>query len=114
MKKTLLIGVFALASVALAGSKTYDVTISKAAKAGTLELAPGEYHMKVDGNTVTFTDSHHKSFTTSVKVEAGQRKYSYTAVDSTQGGATDQIRAIQLGGSTTKINFIEPAQAGNN
>ena len=33
---SLLIGVFALASIAFAGSKTYDITISKAAKAGTI------------------------------------------------------------------------------
>ena len=67
---SLLIGVFALASIAFAGSKTYDITISKAAKAGTVELAPGAYQLKVDGTTAVFTDSHHKSFTTAVKVEA--------------------------------------------
>jgi hypothetical protein len=110
MKKTLLIGVFAAASLLLAGSKTYDITISKATKAGSIELAPGEYSVKLEGNTVTFTDSHRKSLTTPVKVESSDRKFNNTSVLS----STDKILSISLGGSTTKINFVEPAQAGNN
>jgi hypothetical protein len=109
MKKTLLIGVFAAASL-LAGSKTYDITISKATKAGSIELAPGEYRVKLEGNIVTFTDSHRKSLTTSVKVESSERKFDNTAVLS----SPDKILSISLGGSTTKINFVDPAQAGNN
>ncbi len=113
MKKTLLIGVFALASMAFAGSKTYDVTISKAAKVGTLELAAGEYQLKVDGTNATFTDKHHKSFTTAIKVESAPKKFQYTAVDSTESGSTDLIHSITLAGSTTKIDFVEPVSAGN-
>jgi hypothetical protein len=114
MKNSLLIGVFALASIAFAGSKTYDITISKAAKAGTVSLPAGEYQLKVDGTTAVFTDRHHKSFTTSIKVETvGAKKFQFTAVDSTEAGATDLIHSITLGGSTTKIDFIEPTSAGN-
>ncbi len=113
MKKTLLIGVFALASISFAGSKTYDITISKAAKVGTVALAAGEYQLKVDGANATFTDRHHKSVTVAIKVEAGSKKFQYTAVDSTEVGATDLIHSITLAGSTTKIDFVEGASAGN-
>ncbi|HEX3879688.1 MAG TPA: hypothetical protein VHW24_22045 [Bryobacteraceae bacterium] len=110
--KSLLIGAFALASVAFAGSKSYDISLSKAAKAGSVELPAGDYKLKVDGTTAVFTDSHHKSFTTAVKVEAATKKFSSTAVDSSETGAKDLIHAIMLGGSTTKIDF-EQATPGN-
>jgi hypothetical protein len=110
--KSLLIGVFALASVAFAGSKTYDISISKAAKAGSVELAPGEYQLKVEGTTATFTNSKHKSFTTAIKVESTAKKSQFTAVDSSEAGSKDTIHSITLAGSTTKIDF-EPVSSGN-
>jgi hypothetical protein len=113
MKNSLLIGVFALASIAFAGSKTYDLTISKTAKAGSVSLPPGEYQLKVEGTNAIFTDRHHKSFTTAIKVEAAPKKFQYTAVDSTEAGAADLIHSITLAGSTTKIDFVEPVSAGN-
>jgi hypothetical protein len=112
-KNSLLIGVFALASIAFAGSKTYDITISKASKVGSVELAPGEYQLKVDGTNAVFTDRRHKNFTTAVKLESGPKKFQYTAVDSTESGAMELIHSITLAGSTTKIDFVEPVSAGN-
>jgi ABC-type phosphate transport system substrate-binding protein len=109
---SLLIGVLALASIALAGGKTYSITISKAAKAGTVDLAPGQYQLKVDGSTAVFTDSHHKSFSTAIKVETTAKKNQYTAVDSSEGAAKDLIHSITLAGSTTKVEF-EPVSSGN-
>jgi hypothetical protein len=113
MKNSLLIGVFALASIAFAGSKSYDITISKAAKAGSVSLPAGDYQLKVDGTNAVFTDKHHKSFTTSIKLESATKKFQFTAVDSTEAGATDLIHSITLAGSTTKIDFVEPVSAGN-
>src|SRR5258708_26636922 len=55
-----------------------------------------------------FTDRHHKSFTTPIKVEAAApKKFQFTAVDSTETGATDLIHSITLAGSTTKIEWID-------
>lgn len=108
MKKTsLLIGVFALASLAFGAGKSYDVTISKASKVGSLQLVPGTYKLKVDGGKAVFTDAKHHDFSTAVKVENGSKKFEYTAVDSTDTGATEEIHSITLGGSTTKIDFGE-------
>ena len=110
--KSLLIGAFALASVAFAGGKTYDITLSKAAKAGSVQLPAGDYKLKVDGTTATFTDSHRKSFSTPIKVESATKKFSATAVDSSEAGSTDLIHSIMLGGSVTKIDF-EQVTPGN-
>jgi hypothetical protein len=107
MKKTLLIGVFALASFAFAGGKTYNVTLSKPAKVGSLQLLAGNYQLKVDGASAVFTDAKRNSFTTAIKVENGSKKFEYTAVDSTESGDTELVHSITLGGSATKIEFGE-------
>ena len=107
MKNSILIGVFALASLAIAGTKSYDVTISKPSKVGSLQLVPGTYKLKVDGSNATFTDAKHHDFSTAVKIENGAKKFEYTAVDSTETGATEQIHSITLGGSTTKVEFAD-------
>jgi hypothetical protein len=105
MKKTLMIGVFALASLAFASGKTYNVTLSKPAKVGSLQLLAGNYQLKVDGANAVFTDAKRHSFSTTVKVENGAKKFEYTAVDSTESGATELVHSITLGGSATKIEF---------
>jgi hypothetical protein len=106
MKKTsLLIGVFALASLAFAGGKTYSVTLSKPSKVGSLQLVAGTYSVKVDGSNAIFTDSKRHTFTTAIKVETGAKKFEYTAVDSTDSGANELVHSITLGGSVTKIDF---------
>jgi hypothetical protein len=110
--KSLLIGAFALASVAFAAGKTYYVTISKAAKAGSVELAPGEYQLKVNGTTAVFTNRQHESFTTAVKLEEAAKKSPHTAVDSSEAGAKELIHSISLEGSKTKLDF-EQATPGN-
>jgi len=108
MKKTLLlIGVFALASLSFAGGKTYNVTLSKASKVGSLQLVAGTYELKVDGTNAVFTDSKRHSFTTAVKVENAPKKFEYTSVDASETGATELVHSITLGGSPTKIDFAE-------
>ena len=100
-----MIGVFALASFAFAGGKTYNVTLSKPAKVGSLQLVAGSYELKVDGSNAVFTDAKRHTFSTAIKVENGSKKFEYTAVDSTETGATELVHSITLGGSATKIEF---------
>jgi len=59
----------------------------------------------VAGSNAVFTDAKRHSFSTAVKVENGARKFEYTAVDSTESGATELVHSITLGGSATKIEF---------
>ncbi len=106
-KHYLAMSVFALASLAFGAGKSYNVTISKLSKAGSLQLVPGDYKLKVNGGKAVFTDAKHRDFSTAVKIENGSRKFPYTAIDSTESGATDQINSITLGGSKTKIEFGE-------
>ena len=99
-------GALTLSAVAMAGSKAYDVVLSAPMKAGSVQLAPGEYKLTVDGSNAIFTGAHtRQSVTVPVKVENNDTKYEATAVGSTTQGGTRQITSIQLGGSKTKIEF---------
>ncbi len=109
MKKSLVLGVvLSLSSLCFAGQKSYDVIFSAPATVGSVKLAAGEYKVKVDGANAVFTDSKSfKSVTAPVKVETGTKKFQFTAVDATKDSGVDKINAIELGGSTTKLEFTK-------
>jgi hypothetical protein len=106
MKSLLLIGTLALAGIASA--KSYDIVLSSATKAGSIQLAAGEYSLKVQGSNAIFTNVETgKSFTTAVKSEDAGKKFNATAVNTNSNNGTDQITAIELGGSSTKLELGE-------
>jgi hypothetical protein len=105
-KSLLIVGTLALAS--LASAKSYDIVLSSPTKAGSLELKAGEYSLKVKGSTAVFTSvDTGKSFTAPVKVQEGSKKYDNTAVDTQKSNGEDQIKTIELGGSTTQLQLGE-------
>jgi hypothetical protein len=107
MKKTFVLGiVLSLSSILFAGTKSYHVVFTSTAKIGSVKLAPGEYTVKIDGSNAVFTNnSNSKQFTAPVKVENGTKKFPVTAVDSTKDGDTENVKAIEVGGSTTTLEF---------
>jgi hypothetical protein len=109
MKKTfVLAAVLSLSSLVFAGQKAYDVIFSAPITVGSVKLAAGQYTVKVDGANAVFTNSQNsKSVSTPVKVETGAKKFQYTAVDSSKEGDTEKVNAIQLGGSTTTLEFTK-------
>jgi hypothetical protein len=105
-KSLLLIGTLALAGIASA--KTYDLKLSAPANAGSVQMAPGEYSIKVLGGFAFFTNvDTGKKFMTAVKVEDAGKKFAATAVDCSPKDGEDQIKAIELGGSSTKLELGE-------
>lgn len=108
VKSLLLTGALALGSLTVANAKTYDIVLSQPTTAGTVQLKPGEYHIKVDGNNAVFTSMDtSKKYTAPVKVQDTGKKFSQTAVDTTNKNGTDQIQTIELGGSSTQLDFGE-------
>src|SRR5580704_6852308 len=78
-KSLLLIATLALAGIA--NAKSYDIILSAPTKAGSVQLATGEYSLKVQGGNAIFTNVQTgKSFTTAVKVEDAGMKFGVTAV----------------------------------
>ena len=107
-RSLVLTGALALASLSIVSAKSYDIVLSEAAQAGTVQLAPGEYKVKLDGSNATFTNVETgKSFTTPVKVENTGKKHEATAVDSSKASGSTKLQAIELGGSETTIEFSE-------
>jgi len=105
-KSLLLIGTLALAGIASA--KSYDIVLSSPTKAGSIQLAAGEYSLKVQGSNAIFTNvGTGKSFTTAVKSEDTGKKFNATAVDTSNKNGSEQITAIELGGSSTKLEMGE-------
>jgi hypothetical protein len=104
-KAVFLIGVLSLASLAVAGAKKYDVSLDASTQAGAVKLAPGLYKLQLQGDKAIFTDSKNKSITVPVKVTTSPTKFEYTAVEASTKGGSDEIDAISLGGTTTKVEF---------
>jgi uncharacterized protein YdbL (DUF1318 family) len=105
-KSVLLLAVLALASISIAFAKSYAVNLSHSVQAGAVELKAGSYHVKVDGDKAIFTDlDSNKEYSVPVKIENAAKKFEYTRIDETVNGSVSAIKTIQLGGSTTKLNF---------
>ena len=108
MSKTsiLLAGVLSLSGLAVAGSKSYDISLPVAAKAGAVQLAAGDYKLKIDGTTATFVEPQtRKTFTAPIKMVSAPHKFNYTAVETSPDAGAERITAIDLAGSTNKVEF---------
>jgi hypothetical protein len=104
LKKWLLAFVFAGLSVASA--KTYSVTLASPVTVGNKQLRPGDYKVKLNGSTAVFTNTEtRKTLEANVKVEQANRKFNQTAVESTKTGGVDRLNAIELRGTSTKLEF---------
>lgn len=105
-KSLLMIGVLGLTSLGIASAKSYDIILTAPAKAGNMELKPGEYKLKVEGSQAVFTDVESaKTFAAPVKIDNSGRKFNATTVETSKTGDMDMIQAIDLGGSNTKLQF---------
>jgi hypothetical protein len=105
-KSLLLIGTLALAGIASA--KSYDVTLSTPTKAGSLTLAAGEYSVNVLGSIAVFTNVETgKKFIAAVKAQDAGKRFDATAVDCNTKDGAERITAVELGGSSTKLEFGE-------
>ena len=105
-KAALLIVALGLSTLVIAGPKNYSVVLSTPTKAGSVDLAPGDYKMKVEGSNAIFTNERTgASVTVPVKVEDTQTKFNSTVLDTKMQGNTAQLIAIELGGSKVKLEF---------
>jgi len=106
MKKMFLTAVLAVSALTIANAKTYDIVVSNTTKAGSVQLKPGEYKLKVEGSNAVFTSvDSAKSFSTPVKVESSGQKYDQTKMQTTKDGDEDRLQEIDLGGSHTRLGF---------
>jgi hypothetical protein len=103
-KSLLLIATLALAGIASA--KSYDITLSVPSRAGNVQLAAGEYSLKVQGSNAIFTNVQtRKSFIAIVKAEPARKKFDVTAVFSDNKDGDSHITSVELGGSNTRLEL---------
>ena len=109
MSKRIAVLALVLVGLLLAGSKTgaktYTITVSDPAMAGSTQLKGGEYRLKVDGAQAVLTDKEGKRIDTTATVETVERKFDRTALITTSTDGTNRILSIELGGSTNRVVF---------
>jgi hypothetical protein len=105
-KSVFIIGALALATLNIASAKSWDINLGGPVMAGNTEIKAGQYRVKVDGTQAVFTEAESsRSFTVPVKVENNDRKFDETMVQTHNENGTDNLREIDLGGSTAKLEF---------
>lgn len=95
----------ALFGAALAGAKTYDITLPESSVVENVPLRQGDYSLKVNGTKVTFTDENGKSVEATAKIEQAAKKFGDTEVQTKKVAGQDQIMEIRLQGTRTKLDF---------
>ncbi|HXB67361.1 MAG TPA: hypothetical protein VNY05_03915 [Candidatus Acidoferrales bacterium] len=105
MRKVLLsFGLIALAAVA--GVKSYTVSLFVPTMIGSEAFAPGEYQVAVvDQKAVIRNGKLHGEFP--VKVEENGSRYGATTVRYSNGDGKMHVQEIHLGGTKTKLVFNE-------
>ena len=99
------LAIVALLSVSLAGAKSYTIAITRPCQAGTAQLQPGEYTLKLETAKVVLIDKTGSRIETSARVEAADQKFNQTAVVISDTSGTSRIQWIALGGSKSKVVF---------
>jgi hypothetical protein len=106
MTGTLLVGALVLTNLAMARTKSYDITIDPKTTVGGIALQPGDYALKVQGESAIFTNLQtSKKITVPAKIETAGSKNPHTAVELVSRDGGQEINAIKLGGSDETLEF---------
>jgi hypothetical protein len=107
-KSLLMLGALALSSLAMAGTKTYSIQFDTPVMAGNAQIQAGEYKLTVEGGNAIFTNvQNEKKFTAPVKTEIAPKKFDTTSMETSKQGDNERLQYIEIGGSTTKLEFGE-------
>ena len=104
--KTKLFTVFAVAALSVAGAKSYDLTFDQPALVGSVQIPAGHYSLKVDASTIHFKNlDTGKTIDATGKTGTASSKFDSTSSTSNAQNGTLKVKEIDLGGTTTKIEF---------
>jgi hypothetical protein len=107
MKKFIL-AIGTLALTALAASNVFHITLNDPDWIGTNMLKPGDYKIEIAGDKATFKTGK-TVVETAAKLENADHKFSTTSVviETVQG--KNQIKAIELGGTSQRLVIVNGA-----
>ncbi|WP_321474291.1 hypothetical protein [uncultured Paludibaculum sp.] len=106
-----LTSLFLAATLAIIGltpayAKSYDFSLAVPTTAGTVQLEPGRYSLKVEGDKAIITlEKNNKSVEVPVKIKQGDKKFRTTSVGTVRGASSSKLTSIELGGSKTTLEF---------
>jgi len=104
-KNFIAIAALALSTLSIASAKSYEILLPTATQVGAVQLAAGQYSVKVKGSNAVFTNlDNNKTFTAPVKVETTQ-KHDSTAVETKKDASGQRMESIELGGSNQTLGF---------
>jgi len=100
------VGIFSVSAGAAQKSKSYEVSLNTAMKAGTQVLAAGDYKLRLEGLNAVFTKEGNKAtFTIPAKVEAGDTKFDQTIILVDQNAGQPRITSIKLAGGKNVLKL---------
>jgi hypothetical protein len=98
------------ASLALAGTKSFNVTFHEPSVIGGTEFKPGDYKVQLDEQKLVI--KHGGAITEApVKVQTGDAKYNSTVVRYDTADGKYRVQEIRLGGTNMKLVLESPATA---
>jgi hypothetical protein len=101
MKKALLL-VCLLAGMALASTKSFNVTLYEPSVIGGTELKAGDYKCELKDQKLVI--KHGRETTEAdVKIETGEAKYGSTSVRYNAGDGKMKVQEIRVGGTSMKL-----------
>ena len=104
--KTKWFAIFAFAAVSVMSAKSYDITFDQPAKVGNVSLPAGHYSVKVDGNMLHFKNlDTGKTIEATGKLGTAAQKFDSTSSTSNAENGVLKVKEIDLGGTTTKVEF---------
>ena len=89
------------------GPKTYTWNLAEPATLGSTKLAPGDYHLQIEGSKAIISASNLKQpLEEPVVVHNAAKKYSQTeVVFKKESGGEEKITQITLHGTTMELDF---------
>jgi hypothetical protein len=100
MKKLIL--AFCVVALSVASAKTYAVKFLAPSTINGTELAPGDYRIKVEENSVVVSNGK-QAVTALVRVETVEKPFDKTSIRYQHEGGKLNIKEIRLGGTNTKL-----------
>jgi hypothetical protein len=103
-----------VAGLAVAGTRSYTVSLTKSNMLGTTELKPGDYKIEVDGDKAILRQGKVQT-ESPVKVEESETKFDNNVVRYVNGAdGKAHIQEIRIGGTRTRLVFgAADAMAGS-
>jgi len=102
LKRTLI--AFALTTVMLAAAEVHKITLHQESIAGSEQLAPGNYKLKLDGEKAVLSKGKN-SVNIPVKVETLENTNPSTTVRFVNADGKYRIQEIRLGGTNKRLVF---------